>query len=115
MIREKLESTSMSLMKKVSSQDESDSDNEENSNAITSKTYTSKDGTVWTKIDIESSASGRLPVRNIFSKSPGIKPFAKSKIDSESSAWRLLFTPKMVKLILDCTIEKGREMIKTFH
>ena len=78
-IPETLESTSMSLMKKVSRQDESDSDNEEHSNAITSATYTSKDGAVRTNIDIESSASGRPPVRNIFSKSSGNPPSLSQK------------------------------------
>lgn len=74
---------------------------------------TSKDGTSWTKIE-NFSTSGRLPSRNIFTKSPGIKPFAKSKIDSELSAWRLLFTPKMMKILLECTIEKGKEKIADY-
>ena len=96
-----------------SSQDESESADDEESNA-TSATYTSKDGTTWTKAEVNSSGSGRPPSRNLFSKSPGIKPFAKGKIDSEVSAWRLLFTPRMMKLILDCTIEKGKESDESF-
>lgn len=98
-----------------SEEDETDEElNAAGSSAGESATYISKDGTVWTKTDTESSASGRPPSRQIFTKTPGIKPFARSKIDSESSAWRLLFTPKMLKQILDCTIEKGEQSDENF-
>ena len=75
-----------------SEEDETDEElNAAGSSAGESATYISKDGTVWTKTDTESSASGRPPSRQIFTTTPGIKPFARSKIDSESSAWRLVY------------------------
>jgi hypothetical protein len=78
----------------------------ENEEVITE--YVGKDGTVWTKI-INWQNAGRVPNRNIFTKTPGVKAFAKRKIDSPLSAWRLLFTEKMMKMVVDCTNEKGRE------
>jgi hypothetical protein len=90
-----------------------DSDENESTQEEVPLQETSRDGSLWTKLENWTNV-GRTPNRNFFTKFPGIKPFAKRKIDGVTSTWRLLFTDKMVNIVQKCTIEKGRETDNDF-
>src|SRR5436853_3009483 len=50
-----------------------------------------KCGTVWKQVSVNAASScGRKSAENVFCVTTGIKPFARNKIDSPLSAWRML-------------------------
>lgn len=77
-----------------------------------SNTVVSPDGTVWTVTEA-GSTSGRYSRQNIFTDRVGPTPHAKRNVDETcKSAWQLMFTRKMIKHILDCTIEEARRELQ---
>lgn len=90
-----------------------ESDNESVNSSISSlenQLLSGRDGTLWNRVENNHAISvGRFPAHNIFSGTPGVKAFAKRKIDSPLSAWRLIVSEGMLKLIQKYTIMKGKE------
>ena len=89
------------------------SDHEGHNDPTENLTSCSKDGTFWKKIK-SWNTQGRVPNRNIFTANPGVKPSARRTIDTPLSAWRLLFSERMLNMILKCTVDRGKEFESEF-
>ena len=71
-------------------------------------TSESKDGTKWSRMNKNETIQGGARSENVFREKVGIRNFSKTRIKYPIDSWKLLFTNKMFKLIIDATNEKAK-------